>query len=81
MEKYQILIKSFGINNCDILVSMVILAAKEVIYTKRKNGVSLNLLQVKKCLLSQMKWEEYWSILANEMDLFFRKWKRMANDF
>ena len=50
------------------------------IYTKRKNSVPLNLLQVKKRLFSQIKLGEYWSLLANEMDLLFRKLKRIAND-
>ena len=31
-------------------------------------------------LFSQIKSEEYWSFLANEMDYFFRKWERIAND-
>ena len=59
---------------------MVILTAKEVIYTKRKTGGPLSLLQNKKRLFSQMKSEEYWSLLANEMYLFFRRLERIAND-
>ena len=56
------------------------LAAKCVIHTKCKTGRPLSLLQIKKRLSSQVKSEEYWSLPANEMDLFFRKWERIAND-
>ena len=69
MQKYQKLLKIFGINNDDKLVNTVILAAKEVIYAKRKTGGPLSFLQVKKRLFSQMKSEEYWSLLANETDI------------
>ena len=69
MQKYQKLLKIFGINNGDKRVNTVILAAKEVIYTKRKTGGPLSFLQVKKHLFSQMKSEEYWSLLANETDI------------
>ena len=55
----------------------VILAAKEVIYTKRKTGSPLSLLQVKKRIFGQMKSEEYWSLLANETFIF----KEMGKDF
>ena len=72
--------KIFGMNNGDILAYTVILAAKEVIYTRRKTGGPLSLLQVKKRAFSQMKSQEYWSPLAYEMDLFSRKWERIAND-
>ena len=37
--------KILGMNNCDILVNTVILAAKEVIYTKLKTSGPLSLLQ------------------------------------
>ena len=43
------------------------MTAKEVIYCKHKTGGSLNLIQVKKRLLRQMKFEEYWALLNNEM--------------
>ena len=84
MGKYRIVVESrikstyrisdidkiFGMNKDDIRVNTDILAAKEVIYTKRNTGGRLSILQVKKRLFGQMKSEEYWSFLANETDLF-----------
>ena len=47
---------------------------------KRKTGGPLSLLQVKKRLFRLMK-SEIWSLLANEINLFFRKWgKKNCND-
>ena len=50
-------IETCGIDNGDIHVNTVNLAAKEVIYIKHKTGGPLSLLQVKKRLFSQMKSE------------------------
>ena len=41
---------------------MVILEAKDVIHTERKTGGPISLTRVKKCLFSQMKSEESWSL-------------------
>ena len=53
--------KTLSINNGNILVKTVILAAKEVtsIHIKHKTGRPVSLLHVKKRLFSQMKSEEY----------------------
>ena len=43
----------------------------------------IGLLQVKTRLysqLAQLKSEEYWSLLTNEVNLSSRKWERIAND-
>ena len=45
------------INNCDKLVNTVILAAKEVIYIKRKTGAPLSHVQDTKRLFRQTKSE------------------------
>ena len=63
----------FGINNCVILVNTVV-------YTQCKTGGLLSILQVKKCSFSKRKSEGYWSLVANETDVFFMKWERIAND-
>ena len=44
------------------------------------NHEAFHLIFQKQDILFQMKSDEYWSLLANEMDLFSRKRERIAND-
>ena len=44
---------------------------KKYLSYKRKTGGPLSLFKVKKRTFSQIKSEKYWSLIANEMDLFF----------
>ena len=61
-----------------LYLSIGLFSTKEVtsIYIKRRSGGPRSLLQVRKRLFIQMKSEKYWSLLANEIDLPFKKWEK-----
>ena len=57
-----------------LVISMTVL----VIHIKDKTNGALSCLQFKKSLYRQIKYEENWSFLANEMKFFCEKWEHLS---